>query len=203
MFKQVMPLSLIISFRFFGLFIVLPVLSVYALSLPGSTPAIVGIVVGGFALTQMIFQVPFGMMSDMLGRKGTIITGLLLFAIGSILCALANDILTLLLGRFMQGAGAIAAVISAMISDLVKEEERPKAMAIMGGFIALSFALAMVVGPVIGGLAGIGSLFWITTFLALASIFIIVKLVPNSPQVTHTYHNIGKLEFLKKKRFIL
>ncbi len=94
MFKKVMPLSLIISFRFFGLFIVLPVLSVYALSLPGATPTIVGIVVGGFALTQMIFQVPFGMMSDKLGRKGTIITGLLLFAIGSILCAISSDMLT-------------------------------------------------------------------------------------------------------------
>ncbi len=199
MFKKVMPLSLIISFRFFGLFIVLPVLSVYALSLPGATPTIVGIVVGGFALTQMIFQVPFGMMSDKLGRKGTIITGLLLFAIGSILCAISSDILTLLLGRFLQGAGAIAAVISAMISDLVKEEERPKAMAVMGGFIALSFALAMVLGPVIGGFAGIGSLFWITTVLALASIVVIVKLVPNSPHVTHTYHNVGKLEFLQKK----
>lgn len=203
MFKQVLPLSLIISFRFLGLFIVLPVLSVYALSLPGATPTLVGIVIGGFALTQMIFQVPFGMMSDMLGRKGTIITGLLLFAIGSILCALSTDILTLLLGRFLQGAGAIAAVISAMISDHVREEQRPKAMAIMGGFIAASFALAMVLGPVIGGLAGISSLFWISALLAVASIYIIVKLVPDSPKVTHTYHNIGKLEFLKKREILI
>jgi len=203
MFKQVLPLSLIISFRFLGLFIVLPVLSVYALSLPGSTPVLVGIVIGGFALTQMIFQVPFGMMSDMLGRKGTIITGLLLFAIGSILCAVSTDILTLLLGRFLQGAGAIAAVISAMISDLVKEEQRPKAMAIMGGFIAGSFALAMVFGPIISGFFGIGSLFWISTILALASIYIIVKVVPDSPKVTHTYHNVGKLEFLKKREILI
>ncbi len=199
MFKKVFPLSLIISFRFLGLFIVLPVLSVYALSLPGATPALVGIVIGGFALTQMIFQVPFGMMSDMLGRKGTIITGLVLFAIGSILCAISTDILTLLLGRFLQGAGAIAAVISAMISDHVREEERPKAMAIMGGFIAGSFALAMVFGPLIGGFAGINSLFWISTFLALSSIYIIVKFVPDSPKVTHTYHNNSKIEFLKSK----
>lgn len=202
MFKQVIPLSLIIAFRFLGLFIVLPVLSLYAFSLPGATPTLVGIVIGGFALTQMIFQVPFGIMSDILGRKGTIITGLLLFAIGSILCALASDMLTLLLGRFLQGSGAIAAVISAMVSDLVKEEERPKAMAIMGGFIALSFAIAMVLGPVISGFAGIGSLFWITTILALASIIILVKMVPDSPKVTHTYHNTGKLEFLKKSEIL-
>ena len=197
MFKQIMPLSLIISMRFFGLFIVLPIISIYALSMPNATPQIVGIIIGGYALTQMIFQVPFGAMSDMLGRKGTIITGLLLFAIGSVLCALSTDILTLLLGRLLQGAGAIAAVITAMISDLVKEEQRPKAMALMGGSIAISFALAMVLGPVIGGFAGINVLFWLTAFLALASIYVLVKMVPNPPHVTHTYHNVGKLQFLK------
>ena len=196
MFKTIMPLSLIISFRFLGLFIVLPVISVYALSLPGSTPTLVGIVIGGYAITQMIFQVPFGIMSDKLGRKGTIITGLLLFAIGSIICALTNDILSLLLGRFLQGAGAIGAVVTAMISDIVREEERPKAMAIMGGSIAASFAIAMIAGPTIGAFAGIHSLFWITALLALGSIFILVKKVPNPPVVTHTYHGTSKLSFL-------
>jgi len=196
MLKQVLPLSLIISFRFLGLFIVLPVISVYAYSLPHATSTLVGIVVGGYAITQMIFQVPFGIMSDKLGRKGTIITGLLLFAIGSILCAISTDILTLLLGRFLQGAGAIGAVVTAMISDVVKEEQRPKAMATMGGSIALSFAAAMVLGPIIGAYAGIESLFWITAALALGSIFILVKKVPNPPKVIHTYHNASKLAFL-------
>ncbi|MDD2698676.1 MAG: MFS transporter [Arcobacteraceae bacterium] len=202
MFKQVLPLSLIISMRFFGLFIVLPVISVYTLSLPGATPQIVGIVVGGYAITQMIFQVPFGAMSDILGRKGTIITGLLIFAIGSILCAVGNDLLTLLLGRFLQGAGAIGAVITAMISDLVKEEQRPKAMAIMGGMIGISFALAMGVGPVIAGFAGVQSLFWITAVLPLISIVVLLKLVPDAPKVTHTYHNHSKYGFLLKNEII-
>jgi MFS family permease len=202
MFKTVMPLSLIISMRFLGLFIVLPIISLYALNMPGATPSLVGVIVGGYAITQMIFQVPFGIMSDMLGRKGTIITGLLLFAIGSILCAVASDILTLLLGRFLQGAGAIGAVISAMISDIVKEEQRPKAMALMGGSIAMSFALAMVLGPVVGGFAGIEVLFYITAFLALASIYILIKMVPDAPKVTHTYHNVGKLEFLKSSQIM-
>ncbi|MEA3554873.1 MAG: MFS transporter [Campylobacterota bacterium] len=196
MFKTIMPLSLIVSFRFLGLFIVLPVISVYALSLPGSTPTLVGIVIGGYAITQMIFQVPFGAMSDVLGRKGTIITGLLLFAIGSIVCALSDGILTLLLGRFLQGAGAIGAVVTAMISDVVREEQRPKAMAIMGGSIAASFALAMIAGPTIGAFFGIQSLFWITALLALVSIYIIVQKVPNPPVVTHTYHNTSKVSFL-------
>ena len=202
MFKTIMPLSLIIAFRFLGLFIVLPLISVYALSLPGATPTLVGIVIGGYAITQMIFQVPFGIMSDKLGRKGTIITGLLLFAIGSVICALSNDMLMLLLGRFLQGAGAIGAVVTAMISDIVREEERPKAMALMGGSIAASFALAMLVGPLIGAYAGIDILFWITAVLALASIVILIKKVPNPPMVTHTYHNHSKISFLANPNLI-
>jgi MFS family permease len=202
MFKTIMPLSLIIAFRFLGLFIVLPLISVYALNLPGATPALVGIVIGGYAITQMIFQVPFGIMSDKLGRKGTIIVGLLLFAIGSIVCALSNDMLTLLLGRFLQGAGAIGAVVTAMISDIVREEERPKAMALMGGSIAVSFAIAMLAGPLIGAYAGIDILFYLTALLALVSIFILVKKVPNPPVVTHTYHNESKLSFLANPNLI-
>ncbi len=202
MFKTIMPLSLIISFRFLGLFIVLPLISVYALSLPGATPTLVGIVIGGYAITQMIFQVPFGIMSDKLGRKGTIIMGLLLFAIGSIICAISTDMLTLLLGRFLQGAGAIGAVVTAMISDVVREEQRPKAMALMGGSIAISFAIAMLAGPIIGAYAGIDTLFYITAFLALISIYILIVKVPNPPKVTHTYHGSSKISFLANTNLI-
>ena len=188
MIKSILPLSSIIALRFFGLFLVLPVLSVYAINLQGATTTLVGIVVGGYALTQMIFQIPFGVMSDKLGRKGTIITGLLLFAVGSIFCAIADDILTLLVGRFLQGAGAIGAVVTAMISDLVKEEQRPKAMAIMGMAIGMSFAASMILGPTIGSFAGVESLFYITTLIALGSIVVLVKAVPNPPKITHTYN---------------
>lgn len=187
MIKSILPLSLIIALRFFGLFIVLPVLSVYAINLYGATTTLVGIVIGGYALTQMIFQVPFGVMSDKLGRKGTIITGLLLFAIGSIFCAIANDILMLMVGRFLQGAGAIGAVVTAMISDLVKEEQRPKAMATMGMFIGMSFAASMLLGPTISSFAGVPTLFYLTAVIALVSIVILVKMVPNPPEITHTY----------------
>ncbi|MEV9615260.1 MFS transporter [Aliarcobacter butzleri] len=189
MIKSVMPLSFIIALRFFGLFIVLPVISVYALSLDGANATLVGIVVGGYALTQVVFQVPFGVMSDKLGRKGTIITGLLLFAIGSLICAIATDIYTLMLGRLLQGSGAIGAVVTAMISDLVKEYERSKAMALMGSFIGLAFAIAMLAGPLIGGFIGVPVLFYITMFLALISIYILVKKVPNPPIITHTYND--------------
>jgi len=202
MFKTIMPLNFIIAARFFGLFLVLPVISVYAMNMPGATNTLVGIVIGGYAITQMIFQVPFGIMSDKLGRKGTIIVGLLLFGIGSLIAGYANDLLALLLGRFLQGAGAIGAVVTAMISDIVKEEQRPKAMAMMGGSIAVSFALAMVAGPLIGGYAGVGTLFYIVAFIAFISIYILVKYVPNPPHITHTYHNTNKYSFLWNKELI-
>ena len=194
MIKSILPLSSIIALRFFGLFIVLPVLSVYAMNLYGASTTLVGIVVGGYALTQMIFQIPFGVMSDKLGRKGTIITGLLLFAIGSIFCAIANDIWTLMLGRFLQGAGAIGAVVTAMISDIVKEEQRPKAMAVMGMAIGVSFALSMILGPTISSFAGVETLFYLTALIALGSIIILLKAVPNPPKITHSYNGKSQLK---------
>ena len=110
-------LSLIIGMRFFGLFVVMAVLSAYAIDLPGATPALIGLAVGGYALTQAALQVPFGVLSDKIGRKKSILIGLLIFALGSIIAAMADDIYMLLLGRFLQGAGAIGSVIIAMISD--------------------------------------------------------------------------------------
>ena len=193
MIKSVLPLSAIIALRFFGLFLVLPVISVYAMNLEGATPTLIGIVIGGYALTQMLFQIPFGVMSDKFGRKGTIIFGLLIFAIGSIICALSTDIYTLIFGRLLQGAGSIGAVVTAMISDLVKEQQRPKAMAVMGSSIAFAFAISMIAGPTIGAAFGVESLFYITLFLALASIFVLIKFVPNPPQITHTYKEKAKL----------
>ncbi|MCF6340658.1 MAG: MFS transporter [Sulfurimonas sp.] len=188
MFKKVLPLSAILSLRFLGLFLVLPVISIYALDLEGSTPLLVGVVVGGYALTQAIFQVPFGTMSDKIGRKPTLLVGLLIFLVGSIICAYSTDIYTLMFGRFLQGAGAIGAVITAMISDLVPEEVRGKAMAIMGGSIALSFAIAMGLGPVLGANYGLDFLFIITAVLAILAILLLFTKVPTPPIIKHTYH---------------
>ncbi|DAB38920.1 MAG TPA: MFS transporter [Sulfuricurvum kujiense] len=189
MFKTVLPLSAILSLRFFGLFLVLPVLSAYALNLEGSTPFLVGVIVGGYALTQAIFQVPFGVMSDRIGRKPTLLVGLVIFLIGSIICAVSTDIYTLMAGRFLQGAGAIGAVIPAMISDLVHEESRGKAMALMGGTIAISFALAMAAGPVISAYAGVASLFWITAILSILAMLVLFTKVPTPPRIRHIYHS--------------
>ncbi|MEN4053504.1 MFS transporter [Sulfurimonas sp. NWX79] len=188
MFKKVLPLSSILFLRFLGLFLVLPVLSVYALDLKGATPFLVGVIVGGYALTQAIFQVPFGSMSDKVGRKPTILFGLLVFLVGSLICAYSTDIYTLMLGRFLQGAGAIGSVVTAMIADLVEEKTRGHAMAIMGGFIAMSFALAMALGPVIAAHYGISSIFVITAVLALIAIVILFVKVPTPPKIKHIYH---------------
>ena len=187
MLKSVFPLSLIISLRFLGLFIVLPVLSVYALGLEGSSEILVGITIGGYAVTQMLLQIPFGILSDKIGRKITIFIGLVIFIIGSLICGFAEHIYTLMAGRFLQGAGAIGAVGTAMISDMVKEEVRAKAMAIMGGSIAASFALSMMLGSIIGGYYGVDKLFFITTALSILAIIILYTKVPNPPKIIHHY----------------
>jgi len=193
--KVVLPLSIIISLRFFGLFIVMPVLSVYALELNGSNEFLIGIAIGGYALTQMLLQVPFGMLSDKIGRKTTLTFGLLIFVLGSLVCATSTDIYMLIAGRFIQGAGAIGAVAVAMISDMVKEEIRAKAMAVMGVSIAMSFAASMMLGPLISGYWGIDKLFFLTAILAIIAIVILYAMVPNPPKITHNYETDKKQIF--------
>jgi len=198
MFKKVFPLSLILFLRFLGLFLVLPVLSLYALDLEGATPFLVGVIVGGYALTQAIFQVPFGSMSDKIGRKPTILFGLLIFLVGSLICAYSTDIYTLMFGRFLQGAGAIGSVVTAMIADLVEEKTRGHAMAIMGGFIAMSFAFAMGLGPVIASHYGISTIFIITAVLAVIAIVVLFVKVPTPPKIKHIYHGETKTSDILK-----
>jgi predicted MFS family arabinose efflux permease len=186
-FKKVLPLSLIVALRFFGLFIVLSVLSQYAIELPGGTALLAGVAVGGYALTQAVLQVPFGVMSDKIGRKKTLLIGLLIFAAGSVISAIADNIYILLLGRFLQGAGAIGSVVTAMISDHVREDQRAHAMAVMGMTIAMSFAAAMIIGPIIGGLYSVSLLFWMTAILALLALAILFTAVPEPPKIIHSY----------------
>lgn len=187
MFKTVFPLSLILALRFFGLFVVMPVLSLYALTLEGATPLMLGIVMGGYALSQMLLQVPFGLLSDKIGRKATIALGIVIFIIGSLICAQSDDIVTLLIGRLLQGAGAIGAVITAMISDLVDDEKRPKAMAVMGATISMSFALALVISSPIYSAYGGASLFVLTAILAAISLLVLLFGTPKSPDITHSF----------------
>jgi len=185
--KKVLPLSLIVALRFFGLFIVLSVLSGYALELEGATAFLAGVAVGGYAFTQALLQVPFGALSDKIGRKKSILIGLLLFAAGSVICAVADNIYILLLGRFLQGSGAIGSVVTAMIADYVREDQRAHAMAVMGMVIALSFAAAMIIGPIIGGIYSVKVLFWLTAILAILALTILFTAVPEPPKIIHHY----------------
>lgn len=187
--RSIIPIVSIISLRFLGLFIVLPVISLYALGLQSSNEFLVGVMIGAYALTQLLLQIPFGMLSDKIGRKTTLAIGLGIFMVGSLACGYADDIYTLIIGRFLQGAGAIGAVGTAMISDMVVEEKRGKAMAFMGASIALTFAASMMLGPLIGGYFGTRWLFFLTALLSLSALIVLFVGVQNPPKITHDHDN--------------
>lgn len=171
-------LALIFGFRMAGLFMILPVFALYAEHLEQVTPAMVGLAIGIYGLTQALFQIPFGMVSDRVGRKPVIFAGLLLFAVGSVVAAISESIYGVIAGRALQGSGAIAGVLMALLADLTRDEHRTKAMAIMGMSIGASFALAMVLGPLLNGWVGVPGIFWFTALLAVAGMAVLFVLVP-------------------------
>lgn len=184
MLNRVLPLSFIVGTRFFGLFIVLPVLSLEVMALRGADELLGGLLVGIYALCQMIFQVPFGILSDKIGRKKALFIGLCVFIVGCVVCAIAADIYTMLLGRALQGMGAIGAVATALIADFTSEEERSKAMAVMGIFIGLSFCFSMVLSPVLCAKFELSSLFWLSAILTIFCIFLLFFIVPKEPKIS-------------------
>lgn len=187
--RAVAGLAGIFGLRMFGLFLLLPVLAVYAGELPGSTPLLVGLTMGIYGLSQACLQIPFGWWSDRLGRKRVITAGLVLFALGSLVAAVGEHILVVLLGRFLQGAGAISAAVLALTADLTREEHRHKAMAILGMMIGAVFMLSLAAGPVLEQLVGVPGLFWITAALAPAAVLVLWRLVP-APARSVTHHDV-------------
>lgn len=172
-------LSLVFAFRMLGMFMVLPVLATYGQDLGGSTPALIGVAIGIYGLTQALLQIPFGMLSDRIGRLPVIYFGLLIFALGAGVAAVADSIWGVIAGRTLQGAGAISAAVMALLSDLTREQHRTKAMATMGMSIGVSFAVAMVVGPLLTKHFGLSGLFWITAVMALLGMLLVKLVVPS------------------------
>ena len=175
-------LASIFALRMLGLFLILPVFSVYAKTLPGGDNlALGGFALGAYGLTQAIFQSPYGIASDLWGRKRIIVIGLVIFALGSFVAAWAPDMTWIIVGRVLQGAGAISAAVTALAADLTREEHRTKVMAMIGSSIGLVFALSLVGAPLLYGWIGMGGLFIMTGVLALAAIVLLLKAVPPAP----------------------
>ncbi len=176
--RSVASLATLYAFRMLGLFMLLPVLSLYAGEYSHSTPMLVGLALGIYGLGQAALQVPLGMLSDRIGRKPVIIAGLLLFAAGGIVAASADNIVMVIFGRLLQGTGAIASTLTALLADLTREQHRTKAMAAIGGSIGVSFAVAMVLGPLVASEVGVSGLFLLTSILAVIGVVITIWLVP-------------------------
>jgi MFS family permease len=177
-----LSLSSLYAFRMLGLFLILPVFAVHAHTLPGGdSPLLVGLVLGIYSLTQGVLQLPFGMASDRLGRKPVIIFGLVLFALGSLVAAQATDLTWTIIGRALQGTGAISAAVTACIADLTRDSQRTKAMAMVGASIGLTFALSLVAAPLLYAWVGMAGLFHLTGLMALAGIVIVLFAVPSLP----------------------
>ena len=172
-------LASIFALRMLGLFLILPVFAVHARSLPGGADAtLIGLALGIYGLTQGLLQIPVGMASARLGRKPVIVAGLLVFAAGSFMAAAATDVWGAILGRAIQGAGAISAAVTAFIADATRDSQRTKAMAMVGASIGLTFALSLIGAPLLYAAVGMGGIFTLTGLLALGAIAVVIWLVP-------------------------
>lgn len=176
--RSVAALASVYAMRMLGLFMVLPVFVLLGSDLESATPLLIGLAIGGYGLSQALLQIPFGMMSDRFGRKRMIYIGLILFAAGSLLAAASESIYGVILGRILQGSGAIASVLMALLSDLTREEERTKAMALVGVSIGLAFSVSLVLGPLLGNLFGLAGIFYLTAALAVVAMVIVHRAVP-------------------------
>ncbi|GAD22916.1 MFS transporter [Acidovorax sp. MR-S7] len=180
--RSSISLALIFALRMLGLFLVLPVFALEARKYPGGDdPALVGLAMGIYGLTQAVLQLPLGLASDRLGRKRVIVAGLVVFAAGSLLAALADSVTGLVIGRAVQGAGAVSAAVTALLADQTRDVVRTKAMALVGASIGLMFAIALVAAPPLAAHMGLAGLFGLTCALALAGIAVVLWVVPPEP----------------------
>lgn len=172
-------LASIYGLRMLGMFLILPIFAIYAETLQGGdNHALIGLALGAYGFMQVIFQLPFGMASDRFGRKKLIYLGLIMFAVGSVFAATAQDIYMVIVGRAIQGAGAISAVVTALVADSTREEHRTQAMAMIGATIGVTFAVSLVAGPILNQWIGVSGIFWLTAVLSIAAIAVVKFAVP-------------------------
>lgn len=191
-------LSLIYVVRMVGLFIVLPVFSLFGDHYTSSTPFLVGLAIGIYGLLQACFQVPFGMLSDRIGRKNVITLGLCLLALGSVVAATSDSIYGVILGRALQGAGAISAALMALAADLTRDEQRTKVMASLGASIGFAFVLALILGPLLIGWFSIDGLFWLTAVTAVVGIVLLHTTVPDPDRCQYSADTGANVQTMKR-----
>lgn len=178
--RATISLAAIYGLRMLGMFLILPIFAIYAQTLEGGQDhTMIGLALGAYGLTQVVLQLPFGIASDKYGRKKVIYVGLLIFVVGSVVAAMGTDIMTVIIGRAIQGAGAVSAVVMALVADSTREEHRTKAMAAIGGTIGVTFALSLVAGPLLNEAIGVPGIFWMTAILSLFAIGVVKFLVPD------------------------
>lgn len=191
--RAVFTLASLFSLRMIGLFMIMPVFALYGRELAGATPVLIGLAIGVYGLAQALLQIPLGLLADRMDRKKLILAGLLMFVAGGAVAAQSDHIYGVILGRAIQGAGAISGVVMALLADLTREEQRTKAMASIGASIGLSFGLAFVLGPWLAGLFGLHGLFWSTALLGLVGMAVCQWLVPHPlHHVAHTPASYGQ-----------
>jgi MFS family permease len=183
--RAIVSLASLYALRMLGLFMVLPVMAIAGAEFEGATPELLGLAIGVYGLSQALLQIPAGALSDHFGRKPVIVIGLIIFALGSFIAANADSVYGIILGRLLQGCGAIASAVMALVTDLTREEHRMKAMASIGASIGLSFSVALVLGPILVHLGGLQLIFIITGVLSLAGIVLVLTLVPTPARKKH------------------
>jgi MFS family permease len=188
--RAVVSLTSLYMLRMLGLFMILPVFALYARDFTGSTPALVGLALGAYGLSQAILQIPFGLWSDRIGRRPVIVIGLILFAAGSVVAAMAHSIGMIILGRLLQGSGAISGTLMAYVADLTSEKNRTKAMATIGASIGISFGVSLILGPMLSAYGGMAAIFWVTALLSCLGLLVIYFAVPELPKGGYTSREV-------------
>ncbi|MDW8096155.1 MAG: MFS transporter [Aquificaceae bacterium] len=204
--KIVNSITFAVAVRMLGLFLLLPVLSPYLKTLENATPQLIGIAIGIYGLAQATLQIPFGYLSDRYGRKPVIIAGMITYIVGSVMAGVVSSMWSMIFARFLQGFGAVSSAMTALTADLVREEIRARAFAQIGASIALTFLLSMVVAPLLAGSLGVPFLFFLTAFLSLITIVLLILTVPEPEvrerEINPSLYNLFKLMADKNQTFL-